>query len=930
MRRSVRLAVVTAALCTAPVAAQAGNPAGAGEMDIPLPEHPRPDFVRNDWLNLNGTWQFQFDAADQGLDAGWSRGLPSPREITVPFPWGSALSGVPDEAQIGWYSRTFVVPTEWSGERVFLVIGASDWQTTAWLDGQELGMHRGGYTPFEFELTPHLRPGTQQRLVIRVDDVDRAFTLEGKQGYGDARGIWQTPYLEARGATPLRAVHLSPDIDRERVRVQAYLLEPAPADLTLTVRFPGTDVREATQRVRRGARDVAFDVPIPDPHLWSLDDPYLYTVVATLGSGDDADEVSTYFGMRKISVVDLPGSDIPYVAINDEPVYLQLTLDQAYHPEGFYTFPDDRFTRNEILRAKQIGLNGVRVHIKVPQPRKLYWADHLGMLVMEDLPNFWSEPTPEARHESETTLRAMIERDYNHPATFAWIAFNETWGLRTRVGDREVYLPETQEWVVSMVETAKGLDPTRLVEDNSVCCNRGHTVTDLNSWHAYLPGWEWDAYLETMADSVNFEEGYPATRVPDINSEFGNVWGYEGSTGDVDYSWDYHRAMDAFRRHPRIAGWLYTEHHDVINEWNGYWKYDRSDKITGLDALVEGMSLQDLHAPLYVSVGEHLSQSVQPGQTVSVPLYASFLSGSEGYGEQLTLQVELRGWNALGLERTWSSTSRVVPYRPWMTGPLEPVSVTMPDEPAVAVLAVRLEDAAGHVLHRNFTTFVVEGDLPARVQLEGHPARVVRIDPAGFTAAEWSRKQWNVLDGLKVNGAGSGYFEYRVAWPQGLDPAAVGSASLVAELGSKQLFGKDRDDADAIEGDYMRGRGTLDPSRNPNAYPMTDLERWPSAVAVTVNGVRVGREFLADDPADSRGILSWHSQLRDRRLREAGSYGQLVSFELPPEALERAASEGALEVRFEVGDALPGGLAIYGKEFGRYPLDPTLVFVTRW
>ena len=175
--------------------------------------------------------------------------------------------------------------------------------------------------------------------------------------------------------------------------VTAYLLEPAPANLTLTLQFPGTDLSQVAEAVGQGEEQVAFEVPIPDPHLWSLDDPHLYEVTATLSAGDGAaDVVDTYFGMRKISVVDLPGTDIPYVAINDEPVYLELALDQAYHPDGFYTFPSDEFTRNEILRAKQIGLNGVRVHIKVPLTRKLYWADRLGMLIMEDLPNFWSEP----------------------------------------------------------------------------------------------------------------------------------------------------------------------------------------------------------------------------------------------------------------------------------------------------------------------------------------------------------------------------------------------------------------------------------------------------------------------------------------------------------------------------------------------------------
>jgi hypothetical protein len=204
---------------------------------------------------------------------------------------------------------------------------------------------------------------------------------------------------------------------------------------------------------------------------------------------------------------------------------------------------------------------------------------------------------------------------------------------------------------------------------------------------------------------------------------------------------------------------------------------------------------------------------------------------------------------------------------------------------------------------------------------------VVRIDPKGFSSARWSLKQWNVLDGLKVNGAGSGHFEYRVAWPEGLKLPDVASAAFLVEASAKQLYGKDREDAAAMGGDYMRGRGTHDPSRNPNAYPMTDTVRSPSAVTVRVNGVVAGRHELPDDPADHRGILSWHAQLKDRRLREAGSYGYLLEVPIPRAALEQAAASGALQIRLEVDEALPGGLAVYGARFGRYPVDPTVVFV---
>ena len=220
---------VLLALCLIMSAATAPALAQTSADGIPLPEHPRPDFERTSWLNLNGTWGFRFDSTDVGASEAWyAEGADFPKEITVPFPWGAPLSGVEDEAEIGWYAREVEVPEDWSGQRVFLVVGAADWETTAWLDGQELGSHEGGYTPFAFELTEHVRPGEPQRLTLRVDDRDRAFKLEGKQGYGNARGIWQTVYLEARGDVPLSTLHFTPDLAESAVVVEAALLEPAP------------------------------------------------------------------------------------------------------------------------------------------------------------------------------------------------------------------------------------------------------------------------------------------------------------------------------------------------------------------------------------------------------------------------------------------------------------------------------------------------------------------------------------------------------------------------------------------------------------------------------------------------------------------------------------------------------------------------------
>ncbi|MCL5098066.1 MAG: glycoside hydrolase family 2 [Candidatus Omnitrophica bacterium] len=908
--------------------------AAGGADSIPLPEHPRPDFERPIWQNLNGPWQFRFDGPNAGLSEKWYDGQTGfPDTIMVPFPWGSALSKVADKAPIAWYSRTIRVPEDWKGKRVFLVIGACDWETQAWLDGQPLGMHRGGYTPFEFELTPRLEAGHDQRLVLRVDDAPRPFKLEGKQGYGNARGIWQTVYLEARPQVYLESLHFAPDVDQSTVTVIARLDAPAPDGTELRLQFKTGNLPPVTHAVPAGADQAQFDVPVSPAHLWSLDDPFLYEVAATLETGGSEDRLSTYFGMRKISVMNLPGTDFPYIALNGKPVYLKMTLDQCYHPEGFYTYPSDAFMRDEILRSRRIGLNANRLHIKIEVPRKLYWADRLGLLLMADVPNSWGQPDAEMRGEIESALRGMIKRDYNHPSIFAWVSFNETWGLFTKKDNHNVYLPETQDWVASVYHLAKQLDPTRLVEDNSAC-NRDHVETDINSWHDYLPGYEWRNRLDQVTRDTfpgskwNFIGARAQGHQPLLNSECGNVWGYDGSTGDVDWSWDYHIMMNEFRRHPKICGWLYTEHHDVINEWNGYYRYDRSRKFTGLGEIVPGMSLRDLHSPFYISTGSELCKAVKPGEQVSVPLWASFMT-DHAPSSKLRLRALLTGWNTLGQREYYSSEYRTVPFKPWLSQELEPQTVSMPAKPALAVLSLFLEDSAGNVLHRNFTTFLVgDGPSPRHETLSDHGAKsyVVRFAPNSFKASDWSLKQWDVLDGLKVNGAGHGYFEYRIPWPEQLAVSDVAGASLIFEASAKQLFGKDLKDSKQQSGDYMLGKGNLDPSLNPNSYPMTDTVCFPSAVRVRVAGESAGQFDLPDDPADHRGILSWFSQKHDRKLREAGSYGYLIQASIPPSALEAAAAAKELVIRFEVDDSLPGGLAIYGERFGRYPLDPTLVF----
>lgn len=902
--------------------------------EIPLPEHPRPDYMRADWLNLNGYWDFMFDKQNAGETQKWFENPASfTKQILVPFPWGSKLSEVANEADIAWYARKVIIPEGWKNKRIFVVVGASDWTTKGWFEGKAVGSNRGGYTPFEFELTANVTWGSEQNLVFKVDDSNLPFKLVGKQGYGDVKGFWQTVYLEARGSNYLDMIHFTPDIDNNKVKVEIALNQPAAKRMEVKVKFHTGDVQTFTDKIKKGAQTAEFEIIIPNTHLWDLDDPFLYEAEVSLVDDEiQMDQVSTYFGMRKISVTKLPGSDYPYVALNNKPIYLQLTLDQSYHPDGFYTFPSDEFMRNEILRSKQLGINGNRIHIKVEVPRKLYWADRLGLLIMADVPNSWGEPHADMQAESEFAMRGMIKRDYNHPSIFSWVLFNETWGLFSKKNDKRAYYPETQGWVADMYKKAKSLDQSRLIEDNSAC-NNDHVVTDINTWHVYLPGYEWKNFMDdvdakTFAGSKwNFIGDNTQGNQPMLNSECGNVWGYEGSTGDIDFSWDYHIMMNEFRMHPKMCGWLYTEHHDVINEWNGYYRFDRTRKFTGMGELMPGMTLNDLHNPIYISTGSELCQNALPSAKIQVPVYLSALNDQLG-ATNLIVKAELCGWDDLGRFEVYSNYTLNTPYTPWMTKEVGKLSIQMPARQSLAVLRMSLQTTSGQVLARNFTTFNVSKGVSPRnetTEQNGKQLTLVRFAPNTFTSSNWTQKQWNVLDGLKVNGAGAGFFEYKVAIPASIKADQLSSVRIVAELSAKQLFGKDKKGATKIEGDYMTGKGTNDPSLNPNAYPMTDEKKFPGMVKIFVNDICLGSFMLEDDPADHRGILSWNSQKHDKTLKEAGSYGYLVEANLPLSIFSQ--SEGKdLTVRFEVDAALPGGLAIYGENFGRYPIDPTICF----
>lgn len=906
------------------------------QIEIPLPEHPQPIFERPVWQNLNGYWQFKADSTNIGLGENWQEKTTTfDKKILVPFSWASPMSEIKmPKVNVGWYSRTFEInnPQIWSEKETFLVFCASDFNTTVWINGTKIGDHSGGYVPFDFNISEVIKEG-ENTIVVRVDDEELQNRPSGKQYYGNAKGIWQTVYLEARPENYITQIKFTPDIDNSQLTAEVKLSESSTSPVKFYLKGKGNNI-DFEGEIPSNNSSATFTIPVNEMKLWDLENPFLYEVTASVSTESGIDEVSTYFGMRKISAMQVPGQEFQYVALNNKPIYMKLTLDQSYHPEGFYTFPSDKFMQEEIQRAKDLGLNGLRIHIKAEVPRKLYWADKLGLLIMEDIPNFWGQPDSIAKANWEYIAEKEMVRDYNHPSIFSWVLFNETWGLFSEdsINGRS-YTPETQNWVRERYNIAKTQDPTRLIEDNSPC-NWDHVVTDINTWHAYIPARNWSDFLDEIVKNTypgsthNYIGGNVQGNQPMFNSECGAVWGYSGSTGDIDITWEYHIMMNEFRKHPKIAGFLFTEFHDVINEWNGYYRFDRSKKMFGLDEIVPGMSMNDFHKDLYVVAGDDFYKNYAGDSTVQIPVGISTVTNE--IPANLKLKYEIYGWNNLGEKIDHENGEITVLAEPFKFTPLNPVEFTAPNENMVMILATKLEDETGKVLQHNFVPFTVTGHSETN-------DIIITKSPADFTSAYWSVKYQATQNGAKVWGMGSGYFEYNFELPKDLNADDVKSIEFRAELASRYPQEKylEEGDAERIGMTIVSEKGTI-PGYGKNSYPQTDEKLHGSLVTITTESQKLGQVELPDDPADHQGILSWMNQIPGKNgdakttvpwlLDEAGSYGYLVAIELDENLKKTVIKEGKITIQLHVDESTSerGGLSVYGAKSGKYPMDLTL------
>ena len=868
----------------------------------PRPAFPRPEKRREHWQNLNGAWDFSFDAPT--LE----------RTITVPFSWASPLSGIEEERPGIAYYRRRVCFDPGEGNRVFLLFGGVDYECEVQVNGSFVGSHLGGYCAFEFDVTRVWdRTGENTIVVKAIDNADKSYQTFGKQGYGGIFGIWQTVWLESRPNCYIDHFVIQTKIDGS-VSIDYRLNGEEVTDPVVTAEFGGV--------VAEGVED-SISFRLEHPRLWDTEDPYLYegtlTLHYTVGGKATKDVIHTYFGVREIGVGHFGAEEMPYITLNGKPVYLRGVLDQSFNPKGYFTLPTDEDCKEEIARVKRLGLNMARIHIKPEEPLKLYWADKLGVLIMEDMPCFWGEPAERTKELFETQMFEIVDRDINHPSIFYWVIFNETWGLFHQTADEQgtrtkTFLPETQEWVRSCYYALKQYDPTRLVEDNSPC-NRDHVETDVNSWHFYTDGYE--NVKKVIAEytdngyegsTFNYIAGNVNGDTPNLNSECGNVWGYKESAGDSDLSWQYKYMLNEFRRHSRNNGFIFTELHDVINEFNGYYRIDNSTKDLGYDGYIPGMTVNDLHADDYLGFDFPPLLAVKPGELVEIPLFGSSFS-DKYHGRNLTVEWRLRSDSPLHGVEICAEGKELVFWKGYGTFDLPRLSLTMPERNSLAVLELFLKAPDQQIIMRNFLVFDVQA--PEKGALE--------IEPIECVGKNFLRT-WTVQGGNKVNGGKQGEFTLKVRTKDIPNFDRAKTLTLCFEASAKEMMSKDHENAElqgkVQDNSFMLGY-RVDRGANPNAFFMTDEEKFPSEVEVLVDGQVCGSFGLSDCPADSRGCLSWEYQPYAENLSEAGSYGYLCRVDLPEEWLKPLQAKDSFTLTFRAVNA--GGLSLYGRKSGRYP-----------
>lgn len=544
-----------------------------------LPEYPRPIMERSAWKNLNGLWDYCIIERGANLPSSYEG------EILVPFAIESALSGVgrtlgEDKELI--YRRSFTIESAWKGKNVLLHFGAVDWKTDVWVNGVKVGTHTGGYTPFSFDITPALKAG-QNELVVRVwDPTDKSYQPRGKQvskpsgiWYTPVSGIWQTVWLEPVSESHIARLDISSDIDHNLLKVNPLLEGSKSSDLVTVKVYDGQSLVAEGQSIN----NQPVEVEILNAHLWSPDDPFLYTLKVSLSRGGKiVDAVDSYAAMRKFSSM-RDKNGIMRIALNNKPIFQFGPLDQGWWPDGLYTAPTDKALRFDLEKTKELGFNMIRKHIKVEPARWYTYCDQMGIIVWQDMPSGDRNPewqgkkyfTGTERNRSEVSeanyrkeWNEIMDCLYSYPCIGTWVPFNEAWG--------QFKTQEIADWT-------KKKDPSRLV--NPASGGNHYTTGDILDMHNY-----------PEPKMILFD----ATRVT-VLGEYGGIgWPIKDHLWEKDRNWGYVQYNDSetvTNEYVKYAEMLldlvgkgysagvYTQTTDVEIEVNGFMTYDR--KVIKMD-----------------------------------------------------------------------------------------------------------------------------------------------------------------------------------------------------------------------------------------------------------------------------------------------------------------------------------------------------------
>lgn len=560
--------------------------------------YPRPQLERTWWLNLNGSWDFEFDDLNEGIKHKWYENHQYTKKINVPFPYQSKLSGV-NELDIHdriWYHRTFDLHLP-QDKRFILHFGAVDYETKVYVNHRFVGTHIGGSSSFSFDITDYLVKGRIQDLTVAVFDPSLdPFISRGKQTwkekpfecyYDRTSGIWQTVWLEYLDEAAIDQFKMTPNLDTSSVLFEIKTHSQAVKQIELNVSFDGKHVTKHQQAMEQ---NTTFSLDIPNAKVWSPENPNLYDVeIKVYSNGDLVDVAKSYFGIRKISI---KGDQI---LLNNQPYYLRLVLDQGYYEDGLLSYPDEESLQKDIIIAKLMGFNGCRKHEKIEAERWMYYADKLGYLVSLEMPSQY-EFKADDRFINEWT--DAVKRDYNYTSLFMYVPFNESWGVK-EIKDRI----DQQEYVKSLYYLTKKMDQNRIVISND---GWEQPITEVCTIHTYRHGKVDDLAkqtefhksltdLETLLSAIHTDGNKPIYvnegkyhGEPIILSEFGGIsyanqqqegWGYTGVENKADLEKELDRIFKVVYESKHFAGFCYTQLYDVEQEINGFLTYDRKLKL---------------------------------------------------------------------------------------------------------------------------------------------------------------------------------------------------------------------------------------------------------------------------------------------------------------------------------------------------------------